>query len=393
MNHYMLPLRRFSLEQREAMDMMKFSLANQPLISEEEITVIFLNLEKLHDLHTRFLANLRSAVSKGWPSGARTEDRGLGFCLIAKEFQDFEGAMQHLHLHFARGYSTSAALLNEISNSRLMLTFFLDACRVMSPEAETLPSLLIQPIQRLPRYLLLLKEMIKMTKTNKLDTALRSVSSMISRVNEGVGKFEMVARLAALSEMWGEDLRTTEGAFARQVLYESEQKEGKEAEDLLPIGWPKSSRVFVLLLSDMLLLGKRKKVRRMSFGSSRPASPQSPRLQGKSPHKVEVLHRWHFSRTLLLIRGWVVASFSESGKVERHLMALDAYASKIILRVPEAALGATKRQPESCFIIVDQEDFVVIHNSKNAAEIEFWYRKLEFAIRQHHERDMGLVDY
>ena len=74
-------------------------------------------------------------------------------------------------------------------------------------------------------------------------------------------------------------------------------------------------------------------------------------------------------------------------------MALDAYASKIILRVPEAALGATKRQPESCFIIVDQEDFVVIHNSKNAAEIEFWYRKLEFAIRQHHERDMGLVDY
>ena len=96
----MLPLRRFSLEQREAMDMMKFSLANQPLISEEEITVIFLNLEKLHDLHTRFLANLRSAVSKGWPSGARTEDRGLGFCLIAKEFQDFEGAMQHLHLQF-----------------------------------------------------------------------------------------------------------------------------------------------------------------------------------------------------------------------------------------------------------------------------------------------------
>ena len=54
---------------------------------------------------------------------------------------------------------------------------------------------------------------------------------MITRVNEGVGKFEMVARLTALSEMWGEDLRTTEGAFARQVLYESEQKEGKEEDE------------------------------------------------------------------------------------------------------------------------------------------------------------------
>jgi hypothetical protein len=161
---------------------------NEPILIGNEIEQIFGNLAALRDQHVEFLGKLDETVS------AWSEATPLGVCLkthltflqdYARYLRSYEEAQVHLHV-CRRTRPDFGAMLSEFE----------------APGAS-LSSLLVMPVQRIPRYLLLLDSMCKYTPTTHADFAtLKAVRGAMQKklaaLNDGLDKSSSLASDAAV---------------------------------------------------------------------------------------------------------------------------------------------------------------------------------------------------
>lgn len=112
-----------------------------------EVEKLFGNIEELRDLHVTFLDSLIERYKK-WTEQACVGD------VLAAGFENFRS----VYAKYCAHYENASQLLAAHAKKKAMIQF----CeKVQSACEQPLPALLIMPVQRLPRYRMLLEDLIK----------------------------------------------------------------------------------------------------------------------------------------------------------------------------------------------------------------------------------------
>ena len=170
-------------------------LATNKLISKEDHSIIFNGVEEILQINNEFLkTNLEplssSAIEKKKFSRRLTEtsrEVGRTFKLFAPIFS--------MYSRFVSGYEKSSDKLIELKSTKkkgsTKFLTFLNEQSSKKTNGKTIESLLISPIQRVPRYKLLLQELLKHTEEDKSDhadlkLALASISEVALKINASI---------------------------------------------------------------------------------------------------------------------------------------------------------------------------------------------------------------
>ena len=171
------------------------SSLSRPLLSEEELHTVFTNIETIHSTNLTLYTELCGLVSSSASSSLLSADCALVLSRYAERAKCYTA--------YVCGYDDGCQLLVERRKSSKELDWFLrvselcDRCR--------LEDLLIQPVQRIPRYLLLLRSLLqRLTVSTPLHTAfssaLSSLSSLTSAINSSLHlklSYRRVSHIAA----------------------------------------------------------------------------------------------------------------------------------------------------------------------------------------------------
>ncbi|KAJ2647035.1 hypothetical protein IWW40_004956 [Coemansia sp. RSA 1250] len=161
------------------------------ILSESELRKIFLNIEVILAFHNdHFLPAITHAISQ--PE-----------MLIADVFLR-HSAHFRLYSVYTNGHETSVQTLFRVSSRRTVSNFIQSARQDVTQIGQvSLDGHLLTPIQRLPRYRMLLADLLHNTPANHTDheslvAALKSLDSIIYEVNEKKREFEQQTRLRQL---------------------------------------------------------------------------------------------------------------------------------------------------------------------------------------------------
>mmetsp|Transcript_10080 Transcript_10080/g.17729 ORF Transcript_10080/g.17729 Transcript_10080/m.17729 type:complete len:464 (+) Transcript_10080:82-1473(+) len=178
LRHYVVPL----------------SSGENPVLTQEEKRKMFGNIEQILGLAQSFIKALEGAL-KNW--GPWSEMGGVfkTFAMFFKMYIDYTGS-------FKTGSDQAGELLKNNPRAKQI------GEAAMAAGTQPIGSLMIQPIQRLPRYVLLLKELRKRTPddhadASKLEAALVDIRVVADQVNETLHQNEDTAKILAIqSSLW-----------------------------------------------------------------------------------------------------------------------------------------------------------------------------------------------
>jgi len=213
--------------------------AKVAIFSHADLDTVFLNLDVLLKLHTRFLERLEQEEASGH-FGA----------ILSGAAKDIKGCYTRYISNYAQAEAHISALASKAPDKHR----YLEVCK-SHPDAGGLDvrSFLIQPIQRVPRYRLLLEELIAHTEPGHPDeadlrealTRIREVAAFINeetRVSATLCKLREVARRFAQPEVLEKSLVRQGRAFVREG-------------ELTKVRLAHRQRRKVFLFSDLLVYG------------------------------------------------------------------------------------------------------------------------------------------
>ncbi|OAD56479.1 FYVE, RhoGEF and PH domain-containing protein 4 [Eufriesea mexicana] len=211
-----------------------------PMFPPETVQHMFSNIKSIYKFHNDFLLPQLQERMQNWESDPRIGDIMKNFAPFLKMYteyvKNFDYAMnliQTLQIKVAR----FAAIINEIQK--------LDECAKLS-----LPHHMLSPIQRLPRYELLLKDYLKNLAEESADykdtkKALELVSTAANHTNDAMKKIDKFKKLLEIQESIYD---TTDLVSATRELV----KEGRIVKISARSGDHQERHLF--LFSDLLLL-------------------------------------------------------------------------------------------------------------------------------------------
>ena len=152
-------------------------------VEEEDIRGVFCNAEVIYQLNLKFLDDLQKRL-EGWRGGGEEEvvigDVILQMIPFFKMYEDYY-----------KNYQTVPDKLHKMEKSKRGKTFLHSKVVTDKTHGHGLPHLLIQPCQRLVRYVLLLAELLKETGRDHKDfkdlsECLEKIQGSVSHMNESV---------------------------------------------------------------------------------------------------------------------------------------------------------------------------------------------------------------
>lgn len=156
-----------------------------PIIAAEDIKGIFANIDEILMVHERIMANLRALINS-WTDGTC-----IGTVLL-----DEADELVKVYPRFVNFFEISKETLHRCDKQCPRFHAFLKA-NESRPECarQTIEDLLITPVQRLPRIILLLQDLIKHTDQShrdysNLQKALQSLRNVMTHINEDKRKTE-----------------------------------------------------------------------------------------------------------------------------------------------------------------------------------------------------------
>ena len=167
------------------------------LFDEESIGLIFSNIEQIQNTNREFLEALKGA-------GAAT-----GRC-----FMEFSESFK-VYSIYCNNHPKAVVELARISENDIQLQSFFEGCRMLAGSNLSLQNFLLEPVQRVCRYPLLLRELVKYTDPGDFDyesavAAQTRMDKIASIINEDKRLKEEIMRLQASLEGWrGPDITTT----------------------------------------------------------------------------------------------------------------------------------------------------------------------------------------
>jgi len=233
---YMKPL------QREA-------ARSKPILKTQYTSVIFAYLDVILGHNTRLLLGLEKRITT-----CMTEAMFQRAC-IGDLFDAMKGQFASTYTKYVINHPEAIATLNERTRKNKGFASFLKKCKTRPDlKNQTLESYLIMPVQRLPRYILLLGELLKHTPPDHpdyapLEDALSTLREAASSLNEGKRDSEMFQGVLRAQQSIEPKLPDLISA-TRRLWYEGPIQE-----------WSKNRKLkerYLFLFNDLLLVTQQK---------------------------------------------------------------------------------------------------------------------------------------
>jgi len=213
----------------------------KPIITQEEVVAVFANIREIQQLHANLVKELRDAQG-GAENGPFTH-------VFVKYVSSFR-----IYTEFVNNYNNSLDNLSRCQKKKKAFQQFLaDANRHSDCRGRDLPTFLITPIQRLPRYILLLQELQKLTPSKHKDyknigRALSDIKQMTDYINREKQVAEMYQKLLQIQEAFVDDISLL--SKQRQLVQEGEFNYRRKSKKGFKPG------LHFFLFNDMLLLAR-----------------------------------------------------------------------------------------------------------------------------------------
>lgn len=134
-------------------------LVNHKIISKEEAQVLFINIDQIRRLNELFFVTIFEEAKDYW-------HYKIIFEKVEKEVHFFK-----MYFEYLNNYALSSTTIDQLMQ-RKPFADFVDRARLNpSHKLLTLKDYLIKPVQRLPKYVLIMKEIKKRTPTDHPDYA------------------------------------------------------------------------------------------------------------------------------------------------------------------------------------------------------------------------------
>jgi len=172
----------------------------RPIIKEQDIRTIFSVVKLLHQIHMPFAAELKQLLDK-------YNDKKP----FAHVFINHYGLFK-VYRDYVNNYNQSLGTLSErCRENRAFASFLSSAYTAPECQGKDLPSFLITPIQRLPRYVLLLQELLRATPKSHKDyenvvEALSKIKLLTEYINLEKKFAENFQKLVEIQNSFAEDL-------------------------------------------------------------------------------------------------------------------------------------------------------------------------------------------
>ncbi|KAJ1852988.1 hypothetical protein GGH12_005194 [Coemansia sp. RSA 1822] len=217
--------------------------ANNSLIPAYDAHVIFGNIERVAEVNERFLGDLEA-----WQQGEMDPKETIG-SLCRDHFVDF-----HVYKRYINGYQHALTSSRELEGKNPLYAAFLQKAREREECRKLgISDLLIMPVQRIPRYTLLLTDLLKTVPDDDADVP--RIQLALERVNE-IGQLadnqvaESVAELHRIHT-------TVEGCPPNLISASREFVGAVDVSEIdLATGAPKKP-VCLLVFSDLLMMVER----------------------------------------------------------------------------------------------------------------------------------------
>ncbi|KAJ2600522.1 hypothetical protein H4R99_003315 [Coemansia sp. RSA 1722] len=217
--------------------------ANNALIPAYDAHVIFGNIERVTEVNERFLGDLEA-----WAAGEMDPRETIG-SLCRDHFVDFQ-----VYKRYINGYQHALASSRELEAKNPLYAAFLQRAREREECRKLgISDLLIMPVQRIPRYTLLLTDLLRATPPDADDAA--RIRLALERVNE-IGQLADNQVAESVAEL--HRIHTTVEGCPPNLISASREFVGAidAAETDLVTGAPKRP-VTLLVFSDLLMVVER----------------------------------------------------------------------------------------------------------------------------------------
>ncbi|CAM9165577.1 unnamed protein product [Chrysoparadoxa australica] len=247
----------------------------RPPIGTAECDKIFGNVGQLLGFNRQFLADLEAAqcskqtagAGTGAPNGKEDGDVATSTDASGASGEDRAGQDKHhemldvivkaapffvMYSAYIKNHQQATALLSVLTSQKPLFRAFTFACEAQKAcHGLRLRDFLIMPVQRIPRYKLLLETMIKFSEEGdplapRLGEGLKSISMSADRINHDVHKREAQEKLLKLQVEFKDNFVAASRTFVREGI-------------LQRIGKGGSRPCKLLLFSDILVCGEETK--------------------------------------------------------------------------------------------------------------------------------------
>jgi hypothetical protein len=182
----------------------------QPIIDAQQISTIFSSIQTIYGLNTTFLQKLSERL------GSWNDNSGMGDL-----FRDF-GRFFLLYTEFVNNHNNANTELQRLSKKHTAFRTFLQTAEGSAEcKRMTLSSYLITPVQRVPRYKLLLAELLKNTPADHPDfAACTAAEALVSRValqiNQAMKDAENLEKMIRVEGLLGISLVSPSREFLKE---------------------------------------------------------------------------------------------------------------------------------------------------------------------------------
>jgi hypothetical protein len=158
----------------------------EKIIETKDIDIIFSNIEQIHSINAELLKELEDRL-RNWQSSESNHDVGDIFLKLSPFLR--------LYLTYIKNYDKANTRIKSLMKSNKTFKAFCQERKGMDLNRYDLTDFLIMPVQRIPRYILLLQELILNTPPTLKDyatctTALKVLKDVATSVNGNMGDTE-----------------------------------------------------------------------------------------------------------------------------------------------------------------------------------------------------------
>eukprot|EP00466_Bigelowiella_natans_P002068 jgi/Bigna1/90381/estExt_fgenesh1_pg.C_690014 len=201
-------------------------VSSPAIIERRDAAMLFNNIEEILNLHESKLSQLINAPNEE----------------IHKQFETCSSLMARVYSRYTNGYEKAIEVVRKYEANSKFHGLLEDACR-KSNKSLGLMAYLIMPVQRIPRYALLFKELLKSTSEEQADqrksiqNALRNIEEIATVINEKKRRFDNKINLCAVQAKLGRSIpRLSDGGGllfdlhldGRSFLFEGKTKQLKQ---------------------------------------------------------------------------------------------------------------------------------------------------------------------
>mmetsp|Transcript_16864 Transcript_16864/g.23464 ORF Transcript_16864/g.23464 Transcript_16864/m.23464 type:complete len:776 (+) Transcript_16864:183-2510(+) len=221
------------------------------LVSDEQFRTLFSDIEVVHRYNTVFLEKLQEKVSNLDPFSGKLSD---AFLMIADYLKAYTG--------YVNNYNAAHWCLKELQENKDFATWCYEQRKLPQLENKDLDDFLIMPVQRIPRYNLLLNDLVKATWVEHPDyqqlcRARDKIGTIAEFVNEQKRKVENLNKV-------GEIISSIVNLDAKVKLLSPTRRFVREGK-LYSVENTEKKRYYTFLFNDLLMFTKQKKKKEKLF--------------------------------------------------------------------------------------------------------------------------------